>query len=132
MVNVMEKSEAGASFVGKSAGIRTIGVIGAGQMGHGIAQVMAHKGELDVIVQDVDAKALERGASGIALGDDDRLLDAIEIVRQEPQARHACHQLREPLAVGRIGVELAGIELGDRDVEIAALIAHEFGGFQVA
>ena len=62
MVEVLDQQ---AAFAGKSAGIKTVGVIGAGQMGHGIAQVMAHKAELNVIVQDVDAKALERGASGI-------------------------------------------------------------------
>jgi 3-hydroxybutyryl-CoA dehydrogenase len=64
MVEVMNKPDA-AAIAGKSAHIKTIGVIGAGQMGHGIAQVMAHKGELNVIVQDVSPKALEKGAAGI-------------------------------------------------------------------
>lgn len=64
MVEVLEQS-ALAAISGKSAGIKTVGVIGAGQMGHGIAQVMAHKGELDVIVQDVNAQALERATAGI-------------------------------------------------------------------
>jgi len=62
MVETLQKP---VDFTGKSKAIKTIGVIGAGQMGHGIAQVMAHKGELEVIVQDVNTQALERGASGI-------------------------------------------------------------------
>ena len=53
------------AFAGQSSHIKTVGVIGAGQMGHGIAQVMAHRGELEVIVQDVNAEALSRGAAGI-------------------------------------------------------------------
>src|SRR5690348_4604038 len=62
MVEVMNKPE---TFAGKSAHIKTIGVVGAGQMGHGIAEVMAHKGEMNVIVQDMSEKALEFGAVGI-------------------------------------------------------------------
>ena len=54
-----------ADYAGKSSGIKKVGVIGAGQMGHGIAQVMAQHGDLEVIVQDVNAKALENGAAGI-------------------------------------------------------------------
>ena len=50
---------------GVSAHIKTVGVIGAGQMGHGIAQVMAHMGGLNVIVQDVNAGALEKAQGGI-------------------------------------------------------------------
>ena len=65
MVEVLDSSAKLASFNGKSAGVKTVGVIGAGQMGHGIAQVLAHRGELEVIVQDVSEKALERGATGI-------------------------------------------------------------------
>lgn len=45
--------------------IKTVGVVGAGQMGHGIAQVMSHLGEYDVIVQDVSSQALERAQLGI-------------------------------------------------------------------
>lgn len=51
---------------GLSKQIQTVGVIGAGQMGHGIAQVMAHKAGLNVIVQDVNQAALDKGANGIA------------------------------------------------------------------
>jgi len=48
-----------------ATGIKTVGVIGAGQMGHGIAQVMSHLGQYDVIVQDVNAQALEKAQGGI-------------------------------------------------------------------
>lgn len=44
--------------------IETIGVIGAGTMGHGIAQVAAAAG-YRVLLRDVDREALARGISGI-------------------------------------------------------------------
>ncbi len=44
--------------------IATVGVIGAGQMGNGIAHVCAVSG-LDVILHDVDAAAIERGLATI-------------------------------------------------------------------
>ncbi len=44
--------------------IKTIGVVGAGQMGNGIAQVAAAAG-YDVIMQDVRRAALERGVATI-------------------------------------------------------------------
>lgn len=46
-------------------GIKTVGVVGAGQMGQGIAQVMSHKGGVNVVVQDVSDVALEKSAQGI-------------------------------------------------------------------
>jgi 3-hydroxybutyryl-CoA dehydrogenase len=45
--------------------VRTIGVIGAGQMGGGIAQVAAASGH-QVVIQDVAAEFLERGMDAIA------------------------------------------------------------------
>jgi 3-hydroxybutyryl-CoA dehydrogenase len=44
--------------------VKTIGVIGAGQMGSGIAQVAATAG-YDVILQDIDEKMLETARAGI-------------------------------------------------------------------
>ena len=44
--------------------IGTIGVIGAGTMGHGIAQVAA-QGGLDVVLVDVAEQALEAGVAKI-------------------------------------------------------------------
>lgn len=45
--------------------IRTVGVIGAGQMGAGIAQVAAQAG-YDVILSDIDQERADKGRSGIA------------------------------------------------------------------
>jgi 3-hydroxybutyryl-CoA dehydrogenase len=45
--------------------IKTLGVVGAGQMGAGIAQVAAQAG-LEVIVTDIAQDALDRGAASIA------------------------------------------------------------------
>jgi 3-hydroxybutyryl-CoA dehydrogenase len=47
-----------------SGEIRSIGVIGAGQMGSGIAHVAALAG-CDVVLSDIDAKALERAVDSI-------------------------------------------------------------------
>ncbi len=47
--------------------IRTLGVVGAGTMGHGIAQVAVASG-LDVILVDVAPQALARGAAAIDKG----------------------------------------------------------------
>jgi 3-hydroxybutyryl-CoA dehydrogenase len=44
--------------------IRRVGVLGAGTMGHGIAQVVAAAG-YEVVVRDLDAAAVERGVQSI-------------------------------------------------------------------
>ncbi|MDX3899093.1 MAG: 3-hydroxybutyryl-CoA dehydrogenase [Sphingobium sp.] len=44
--------------------IRTVGVIGAGQMGAGIAQVSAQAG-FDVILSDIDLPRAEKGSAGV-------------------------------------------------------------------
>jgi 3-hydroxybutyryl-CoA dehydrogenase len=46
--------------------VETIGVVGAGQMGHGIAQVAAHPGGLKVILHDIAENLVERGFQNIA------------------------------------------------------------------
>ncbi|MBO9575838.1 MAG: 3-hydroxybutyryl-CoA dehydrogenase [Sphingobium sp.] len=45
--------------------MRTVGVIGAGQMGAGIAQVTAQAG-FDVLLRDIDIAVAEKGKAGIA------------------------------------------------------------------
>ena len=45
--------------------IKTIGVVGAGQMGGGIAQVAAQAG-LDVVLNDLDEGFVEKGVAAIA------------------------------------------------------------------
>lgn len=52
--------------------IQTIGVVGAGQMGNGIAQVCADKG-LNVVLQDISQAAIDKGMATIS-GSCDRLI----------------------------------------------------------
>jgi 3-hydroxybutyryl-CoA dehydrogenase len=52
---------------GNTRDIHAIGVVGAGTMGHGIAQVAAHSG-YDVVLVDAMPAALERGRSQIGKG----------------------------------------------------------------
>ena len=64
--------------------IRRVAVLGAGTMGHGIAQVAALAG-MDVVMRDVDQAALEKGMHGIR-----RSLDkAIEKGKSTPDAAKA-------------------------------------------
>ena len=61
--------------------INTVGVIGAGTMGNGIAQVFAAKG-YRVIMQDIDEQGLSRGMATIA-GSLDRLIKSEKIGEQD-------------------------------------------------
>ena len=45
--------------------IKTFGVVGAGQMGNGIAQVAAHQGGLNIIMNDIAIEFVERGYTAI-------------------------------------------------------------------
>ena len=47
-------------------GIKTLGVIGAGQMGHGIAQTAAHTGALDVILYDISDDLVRKGFNNLS------------------------------------------------------------------
>jgi 3-hydroxybutyryl-CoA dehydrogenase len=46
--------------------IRTLGIVGAGQMGNGIAQVAAYPGGLDVIMSDVSGSQIQKGLDAIS------------------------------------------------------------------
>ncbi len=71
--------------------VRTIGVIGAGQMGAGIAQVAAQAG-LDVILNDISKELVDRGTNGIS-----RNLDRmIERGRFKPEERDRVLRRIEP------------------------------------
>ncbi len=61
--------------------IKTVGVIGAGQMGNGIAQVMAQAG-IDVIMQDIAEEFLEKGMAAIRKSLD-RLLKKEKITEED-------------------------------------------------
>lgn len=102
-----------SEVAGQSAHIRTVGVIGSGQMGHGIAQVMAHKGGLQVIVQDVNEQALQNAASGI-----DKSLEKFvskDILKSEEKIE----------ILGRIRFERSLDVLKDADLVVEAIVENE-------
>ena len=89
-----------------------IGVIGAGQMGAGIAQVAARTG-FTVVLQDVEDRFLERGLNGIraSLG---KFVDKGTLTAHERDA-----------TLGRIGTSTTLEALADCDLVIEAIIEHE-------
>ena len=83
--------------------MHTIGVIGAGQMGAGIAQVSAQAG-YRVLLTDVDKARAEAGKAGIA-----RQLDrAVEKGKLEPQARDQALERIEAIE-GVAGMSACGL-----------------------
>lgn len=88
--------------------MRMIGVIGAGQMGNGIAQVCADK-QLDVVMVDVSAAALEKGLATIA-GSCDRLIKKAAMTEDQKKAL---------LARIKTSTELAALKDCDLIVEAA-------------
>jgi 3-hydroxybutyryl-CoA dehydrogenase len=86
--------------------VRTIGVVGAGTMGQGIAQVAAQSG-YDVVLVDAAAPALERGRAQIDKGLD-RLVAKGKLAQAERDAagaRIAAHGELGPLAAADLVVE---------------------------
>jgi 3-hydroxybutyryl-CoA dehydrogenase len=87
--------------------IKSLGVIGAGQMGNGIAQVAAQHG-LSVIMMDVSSAAIEKGLAVIS-GSCDRLIKKAVMSEADKSS-----------LLGRIkGVQKAG-ELRDCDIVVEA------------
>jgi 3-hydroxybutyryl-CoA dehydrogenase len=86
--------------------IRRIGVVGAGTMGHGIAQISAQSG-YEVVLVDAAPEALERGRSQIAKGFE-RLVGKGKL---SPEDRD------QALARLSTGGELAALETADLVVE---------------
>ncbi|MCJ7593985.1 MAG: 3-hydroxyacyl-CoA dehydrogenase NAD-binding domain-containing protein, partial [Desulfobacterales bacterium] len=64
--------------------IKTLGVVGSGQMGSGIAQVAAASG-LSVVMSDIKNEFLERGFSAIEKSLD-RLVKKEKISKEEKEA----------------------------------------------
>ena len=93
-------------------GIETVGVIGAGQMGAGIAQVMAAAGYA-VRLNDVNEPVLEKALAGIAKGYDRQVGKG----RMEEGARDA--------ALGRIATTTALPDLGACDLVVEAATERE-------
>jgi 3-hydroxybutyryl-CoA dehydrogenase len=88
--------------------IKTVGVVGAGTMGNGIAQVCAAAG-LGVIMQDIGEQQLERGVNTIS-GSLDRLIKKEKITDADKQA-----------TLGKITTttDLAGLAAADIVIEAA-------------
>jgi 3-hydroxybutyryl-CoA dehydrogenase len=95
-----------------AAGLRRIGIIGAGQMGGGIAHVCALAG-LEVAITDVDDEALERGRAAI-----DRNLS-----RQVVRGRIS--EADKQAAIARIRAGLGYALFGDCDMVVEAATEKE-------
>jgi 3-hydroxybutyryl-CoA dehydrogenase len=103
---------AASSAIAPVGGLRHIGIIGAGQMGGGIAHVCALAG-LEVAITDVDDEALERGREAI-----DR-----NLTRQVARGRIGEEEKRAALARIRTGLDYA--LFGDCDMVIEAATEKE-------
>ncbi len=91
--------------------IAKVGVVGAGLMGHGIAQVSAEAG-YDVVLLDADAAALERGLDVVR----GQVAKAVEKGRRtQEEADDILGRLRGATTVG---------ELQDRDIVIEAIVEN--------
>mgnify|MGYP001186189202 CR=1 FL=1 len=89
--------------------IRTIGVVGAGTMGNGIAQVVAQVGGLNVIMNDIKQEFVDRGMSMI-----DKNLQ-----RQVDKERITAEQKAGMLAKIRTSIDLADMKDADFIIEAA-------------
>ncbi len=89
--------------------VRRLGVVGAGQMGSGIAQVAAQAG-FEVVVRDIEQRFLDRGQAAI----DADLAKAVEKGKLSEADRDA--------TVRRIRMTLSLEDLADSDVVIEAVI----------
>jgi 3-hydroxybutyryl-CoA dehydrogenase len=94
------------------AGIRKIGVIGAGQMGNGIAHVAA-LGGLDVVMHDVSREKIEAGLATIT----GNLARQVQKGTIDDASRQA--------ALARIGSAMEPAGLGDCDLVIEAATENE-------
>ena len=92
--------------------IKTVGVVGAGTMGNGIAQVCAAAG-LDVIMQDIGEAQVERGLATIS-GSLERLIKKEKISEQDKAA-----------TLARISTTTALADLAAVDIVIEAATENE-------
>jgi 3-hydroxybutyryl-CoA dehydrogenase len=97
---------------GGAPDIRRIGVIGAGQMGRGIAHVCALAG-LDVVMTDIDGAALVRAQ------------DEIERAMARQVARGRIREEDKAAALARIGIAPDYARFGDCDMVIEAATERE-------
>ncbi|MGD2172764.1 MAG: 3-hydroxybutyryl-CoA dehydrogenase [Gammaproteobacteria bacterium] len=92
--------------------IKTVGVVGAGTMGNGIAQVCAAAG-LEVIMQDIGEAQVERGLQTIS-GSLDRLIKKEKITEADKKS-----------ALDRIATATSLEKLADADIVIEAATEDE-------
>ena len=92
--------------------IRTVGVVGAGQMGNGIAHVMALAG-YDVLMTDISEDALRRA------------LELIEGNLMRQASRGKISEADAKGAIGRISTTLKLTDLGQTDLVIEAATERE-------
>ncbi len=97
---------------GHVMGIRSVGIVGAGQMGNGIAHVFALAG-YDVTMNDINRESL------------DRALQTIEANIGRQVARGKVTEADAKAAIGRIGTTMALSELGQTDLVIEAATERE-------
>lgn len=101
--------------------IKTVGVIGAGTMGNGIAQVFAASG-FQVIMQDIAEEAVERGVETIS-GSLDRLLKKEKISEADKQSALECISTTTDLN-DLADVDLV-VEAASENLEIKAMIFQQ-------
>ena len=92
--------------------IRKIGVIGAGQMGNGIAHVLALSG-YDVLLNDISQEAL------------DKALDLVSRNLDRQVSREKITQAEKDAAMGRISTTMTLADLGPTDLVIEAATERE-------
>lgn len=92
--------------------IKTVGVLGAGQMGSGIAQVMAQQ-EIAVVLYDISEAQLAKARAGIQKN--------LERQAEKGQVENSAI----PVIAGRIRTTMAMEELADCDMAIEAVTERE-------
>jgi 3-hydroxybutyryl-CoA dehydrogenase len=93
--------------------VKTFGVVGAGQMGNGIAQVAAHLGGLNVIMNDIADEFVERGYNTIS-----KNLD--RLVKKEKLTEEEKGQI-----LGRIKKSTSLEDMKDADFVVEAAVERE-------
>lgn len=93
--------------------VKTFGIIGAGQMGSGIAQVAAHLGGLQVILNDIKDEFVDRGYASIAKNLD-RLVSKEKISAADKEA-----------VLGRIQKSTSLDDMKEADFVVEAAIERE-------
>ena len=92
--------------------IRKVGVVGAGQMGNGIAHVLAHSG-YDVLLTDITQEALDKGVGNIRKN------------MERQVGRGKMEEAVMEAALGRITTTLALKDLGQTDLVIESATERE-------